>query len=68
MAQEEKKKKLNIDLPEELASGTYSNLTWYHPAQAGSETKVSAAENHPEYTGRTTEFTGRGAVLGTLLG
>ena len=26
MAQEEKKKKLNIDLPEELASGTYSNL------------------------------------------
>ena len=51
-----------------IAVGAAANLTWYHPAQVGSETKVSAAENHPEYAGRTTEFTGRGAVLGTLLG
>jgi hypothetical protein len=58
---------LGLDVPH-IAVGAAANLTWYHPAQAGSETKVSAAENQPEYAGRTTEFTGRGAVLGTLLG
>jgi dihydroorotase len=58
---------LGLDVPH-IAVGAAANLTWYHPAKAGSETKVSAAENHPEYAGRTTEFTGLGAVLGTLLG
>ena len=58
---------LGLDVPH-IVVGAAANLTWYHPAQTGSETKVSAAENHPEYTGQTTEFTGRGAVLGTLLG
>jgi dihydroorotase len=58
---------LGLDVPH-IAVGAAANLTWYHPAQAGSETKVSAAENHPEYAGRTMEFTGLGAVLGTLLG
>ena len=36
MAQEEKKKKLNIDLPEELASGTYSNLAVITHSQSNS--------------------------------
>ena len=58
---------LGLDVPH-IEVGAAANLTWYHPDEAGSEAKVSAAENHPEYAERTTEFTGRGAVLGTLLG
>lgn len=58
---------LGLDVPH-IEVGAAANLTWYHPTQSSTGTRVSAAENHPDYAGRSTEFTRRGVALGTVLG
>ncbi|HBP44780.1 MAG TPA: dihydroorotase [Flavobacteriales bacterium] len=58
---------LGLDTPH-IEVGAVANLTWYHPTQTGDVPATSAAENRPNYHERSIAFSGKGVVLGTVLG